>query len=144
MLFIEECFLMVLYNIVCVWCQVIDWWLKDFGVGQVGWLVIVNIVKFRQVLLQIELVNCLGVEGLSVVSLVDWLVKVGFVECVLFEIDWCIKYVVLIEVGQQFYVKVRIVVDVYCKELFVGIDGVCLLVVVELLEEFQVKVEVSL
>ncbi len=140
----EERFSMALHNTARVWRQAIDRRLKDLGVGQAGWLAIANIAKSRQALSQIELANRLGVEGPSVVSLVDRLVKAGLVERAPSETDRRIKHVVLTEAGQQLYAKVKTAADAYRKELLASIDGARLLAAAELLEELQAKVEASL
>jgi len=140
----EERFSMALHHTARIWRQGIDRRLKDLGVGQAGWLAIANIAKSKAALSQIELANLLGVEGPSVVSLVDRLVKAELVERVPSESDRRIKHVVLTEAGQALYAKVRTAADAYRKELLGGIDKARLLAATELLEELQAKVEASL
>ncbi|MBV8035377.1 MarR family transcriptional regulator [Roseateles sp.] len=140
----EERFSLALHNTARIWRQAIDRRLKDQGVGQAGWMAIANIAKSREPLSQIELANRLGVEGPSVVSLVDRLVKLGLVGRVPSETDRRIKHVVLTEAGQQLYAKVRTAADGYRKELLAGIDRERLQAATALLEELQSKVEASL
>ena len=140
----EERFSMALHNTARIWRQGIDRRLKDVGVGQAGWLAIANIAKSREALSQIELANRLGVEGPSVVALVDRLVKAELVERVPSETDRRIKYVVLTEAGQALYAEVKTVADAYRKEMLAGIDKAALEAAADLLEALQAKVEASL
>lgn len=140
----EERFSMTLHNTARIWRQAIDRRLKDLGVGQAGWMAIAKIAKSREALSQIELANQLGVEGPTVVSLVDRLVKGGLVVRVPSETDRRIKHVVLTDAGQALYAKVKTAADGYRKELLAGIDKARLLAATELLEELQAKVEASL
>lgn len=141
---IEERFSMALHHTTRIWRQAIDRRLKGLGVSQAGWLAIANIAKSKAALSQIELANLLGVEGPSVVSLVDRLVKAELVERVPSETDRRIKHVVLTEAGQAIYAKVRTAADAYRKEMLAGFDKARVQAAAELLEELQAKVEASL
>lgn len=141
---LEERFSMALHNTARVWRQAIDRRLKDVGVGQAGWMAIANIAKSKAALSQIELANRLGVEGPTVVSLVDRLVKAGYVERLPSETDRRIKHVVLTDAGQALYGKVRTAAEAYRRELLEGIDKARLQAATGLLEELQAKVEASL
>lgn len=140
----EERFSMALHNTTRIWRQALDRRLKDLGVSQAGWMAIANIAKSKDALSQIELANRLNVEGPTVVSLVDRLVKADLVERVPSETDRRIKYVVLTDAGQAIYAKVKAVADAYRKQVFAGVDKDRLLVAVEVLEELQARVEASL
>ncbi|MBW8848648.1 MAG: MarR family transcriptional regulator [Burkholderiales bacterium] len=140
----EERFSMALHNTTRVWRQALDRRLKDLGVSQAGWMAIANIAKSKDALSQIELANRLNVEGPTVVSLVDRLVKADLVERVPSETDRRIKYVMLTDAGQAIYAKVKAVADAYRKQVFAGVDKDRLLVAVEVLEELQARVEASL
>lgn len=139
----EERFSMALHNTARIWRQGIDRRLKDLGVGQAGWLAIANIAKSREPLSQIELANRLGVEGPSVVALVDRLVKAELVERAPSETDRRIKHVVLTAAGRQLYAKVKTAADAYRAELLGGVDKARLQAATELLEELQARVEAS-
>lgn len=140
----EERFSMALHNTTRIWRQALDRRLKDLGVSQAGWLAIANIAKSRSALSQVELAARLNVEGPTVVSLVDRLVKAELVERVPSETDRRIKHVVLTEAGQAIYAQVKAVADAYRKEMLAGVDRERLLAVVEVLEELQARVEASL
>ncbi len=140
----EERFSMALHNTTRIWRQALDRRLKGLGVGQAGWMAIANIAKSKAALSQIELANRLGVEGPTVVSLVDRLVKADLVERVPSETDRRVKHVVLTEAGQALYAEVKTVADAYRKEMLSSFDKAQLLAAAELLEELQAKVEASL
>lgn len=140
----EERFSMALHNTTRIWRQALDRRLKDLGVSQAGWLAIANIAKSAQALSQIELANRLNVEGPTVVSLVDRLVKGHLVQRVPSETDRRVKHVVLTEAGQAIYAQVKAVADAYRKEMLSSIDKDRLLAAAEVLEELQAKVEASL
>ncbi|CAM4029439.1 MarR family winged helix-turn-helix transcriptional regulator [Roseateles saccharophilus] len=140
----EERFSMALHNTTRIWRQALDRRLKDLGVSQAGWMAIANIAKAREALSQIELANRLNVEGPTVVSLVDRLVKADLVERVPSETDRRIKHVVLTEAGQAIYAKVKAVADAYRRQVFAGIDKERLLAATEILEALQAQVEASL
>lgn len=140
----DERFAMALHHTTRVWRQAIDRRLKDLGVGQSGWMAIATIAKSDEALSQIELANRLGVEGPSVVSLVDRLVKAGHVVRLPSATDRRVKHVVLTEAGQALFAKVKVAADAYRRELLGGIDTARLQAATELLEELQAKVEASL
>lgn len=140
----EERFSMALHNTTRIWRQALDRRLKDLGVSQAGWMAIAHIAKSKAALSQVELASRLSVEGPTVVSLVDRLVKAELVERVPSETDRRIKYVVLTDAGQAVYAKVKTVADAYRKEMLASVDKDRLLVVAEVLEELQARVEASL
>lgn len=140
----EERFSMALHHTTRVWRQALDRRLKDLGVGQAGWMAIATIAKSAEALSQIELANRLGVEGATVVSLVDRLVKAELVVRQPSETDRRIKHVVLTEAGQALYASVRTVADAYRKEMLAGVDRARLQAATDLLEELQARVEASL
>lgn len=140
----EERFSMAMHNTTRIWRQALDRRLKDLGVSQAGWLAIAHIAKSREALSQIELANRLNVEGPTVVSLVNRLVKADLVVRVPSETDRRIKHVMLTDAGQALYAKVKTVADAYRKEMLANIDKERLLVAVEVLEQLQAQVEASL
>jgi len=140
----EERFSMALHLTTRIWRQALDRRLKDLGVGQAGWMAIANIAKSREPLSQIELANRLNVEGPTVVSLVDRLVKAELVVRQPSETDRRIKHVVLTDAGQALYAKVKTAADAYRKEMLAGIDKARLEAATALLEELQARVEASL
>lgn len=141
---IEERFSLALHNTARAWRQAVDRRLKDVGVGQAGWMAIAHVAKAGVPLSQIELANRLGVEGPSVVSLVDRLVKAGLVERAPSETDRRVKHVLLTESGQALYGQVRRAADGFRRELLGELDRERLQAATELLEELQARVEASL
>ncbi|MFT7724018.1 MAG: MarR family transcriptional regulator [Roseateles sp.] len=140
----EERFSMALHHMARAWRQALDRRLKDLGVGQAGWMAIANVANAREALSQTELAARLGVEGPSVVSLVDRLAKAGLVARAPSATDRRVKHVVLTEAGRALYDKVRTVADAYRKELLGGVDRARLQAATEFLEALQARVEASL
>jgi MarR family transcriptional regulator for hemolysin len=77
------------------------------------------------------------------VSMLDRLVKSGFVQRQPSETDRRVKLVVLTEAGMQVYDTVRKEADSFRKELLQGIDADQLLAATELLEALQAATEKS-
>ena len=124
--------------------QAVDRRLRHLGVGQAGWLAITAIAKAKSALSQIELAHALGVEGPSLVSLIDRLVKSGLVERHPSETDRRVKHVLLTEAGRELYANVKSEAALYRQEVLNGLDRDRLLDVTELLETLQSKIEEAL
>jgi MarR family transcriptional regulator for hemolysin len=141
---IEERFALALHNAARIWRQELDRRLRHVGVGQAGWLAIAAIAKAKSALSQIELANTLGVEGPSLVSLIDRLVKAGLVERHPSEKDRRVNHVVLTEAGRELYVIVRSEASRYRLEVLSGVDRDRLLDVTQFLEALQSRIEEGL
>jgi MarR family transcriptional regulator for hemolysin len=83
------------------------------------------------------LAHTLGVEGATMVAMVDRLVKAGLVLREPSATDRRIKRVVLTAAGTSLYDKVRTEAVAFRKELLAGIDPKKLLAATELLETLQ-------
>ena len=93
---------------------------------------------------QSGLANKLGVEGPSVVALVDRLVKAGLVERRPSGDDRRVKHVLLTEAGRELYGKVKSAAAQYRRELLGDIDAARLRDATLLLEALHDKIEASL
>jgi MarR family transcriptional regulator for hemolysin len=93
--------------------------------------------KAPEPLSQSELAQSLGVEGATMVAMVDRLVKAGLVTRVPSATDRRVKRVVLTADGGLLYDKVRAEAAAFRKELLAGIDPKKLLAATELLEGLQ-------
>lgn len=138
---IEERFALALHTTARAWRQGVDRRLKHLGVGQAGWLAIATIAKAHDPLSQIELAQALGVEGPSLVSLIDRLAKAGLVLRRPSGMDRRVKHVVLTEAGREAYASVRSEASRYRHELLNGFDRNRLLEVTQLLESLQTKIK---
>jgi MarR family transcriptional regulator, transcriptional regulator for hemolysin len=134
---LEERFSGALHNSSRAWRQALDRRLKYLGVSQASWMTIAVAAKAPEPLSQSELADSLGVEGATMVAMVDRLVKAGFVVREPSTTDRRIKRVVLTPAGNLLYDKVRAEAAAFRKALLAGIDPKKLLVATELLEGLQ-------
>src|SRR5712671_5918447 len=126
-----------LHNASRAWRQALDRRLKYLGVSQASWMTIAVAAKARAPLSQSELADRLGVEGATMVAMVDRLVKAGLVIREPSVTDRRIKRVVLTQAGNLLYDKVRAEAAALRKELLANIDPKALLVATELLERLE-------
>jgi MarR family transcriptional regulator, transcriptional regulator for hemolysin len=138
---LEERFSGALHNTSRAWRQALDRRLKNLGVSQASWMTIAMAAKARSPLSQSELADKLGVEGATMVAMVDRLVKAGFVIREPSTTDRRVKRVVLTQAGNLLYDKVREVAAAVRQELLADIEPKKLLAATELLESLQGAIE---
>ena len=131
---LDERFSSALHNASRAWRQALDRRLKYLGVSQASWMTIAVAAKARAPLSQSELGDQLGVEGATMVAMVDRLVKAGLVIREPSTTDRRIKRVVLTQAGNLLFDKVRAEAAAFRKEVLVNIDPKALLAATELLE----------
>src|SRR5271170_2996849 len=129
---LEERFSNALHSTSRSWRQAVDRRLKYLGVSQASWMTIAFAAKARSPLSQSELADRLGVEGATMVAMVDRLVKAGLVRREASTQDRRVKRVVLTPAGVALYNKVRTEAVAFRKELLAGIDPKKLLAATEL------------
>jgi MarR family transcriptional regulator for hemolysin len=134
---LDERFSSALHSTSRAWRQALDRRLKYLGVSQASWMTIAVAAMARAPLSQSELADRLGVEGATMVAMVDRLVKAGLVIREPSTTDRRIKRVVLTQAGNLLYDKVRAEAAAFRKELLADIDPKALLVATELLEELE-------
>jgi len=134
---LQERFSSALHNTSRAWRQAVDRRLKYLGVSQASWMTIAAAAKAHSPLSQSELADSLGVEGATMVAMVDRLVKSGLVVREPSTTDRRIKRVVLTPAGHLLYGKVREEASAFRKELLANIDHKKLNVATELLEGLQ-------
>jgi MarR family transcriptional regulator for hemolysin len=134
---VEERFSGALHNTSRAWRQALDRRLKYLGVSQASWMTIAVAAKARSPLSQSELADKLGVEGATMVAMVDRLVKAGLVVREPSITDRRVKRVVLTQAGNLLYDKVREEAAAFRQELLAAIDSKKLLAATELLESLQ-------
>jgi MarR family transcriptional regulator for hemolysin len=138
---IEERFSSALHNTARGWRLLVDRRLKDLSMSQASWLTVAVAAKSKVPLAQIELANRVGVEGATMVAMLDRLAKAGLIVRVPSETDRRVKLVTLTAEGLELYDKVRIEANAVRKQLLSGIDPKVLLTATELLEALQGVVE---
>src|SRR5271170_5979307 len=130
---LEERFADALHSTARAWRQVVDRRLKSLGLSQASWMTIAVAAKARAPLSQSELADRLGVEGATMVAMVDRLVKAGLVVREASKTDRRVKRVVLTDAGNVLYEKVRTEAAAFRKELLAHTDASKLLAAIELL-----------
>jgi MarR family transcriptional regulator for hemolysin len=140
---VEERFADALHNTARAWRLAVDRRLKSLGVSQASWMTITVAAKARTPLSQSELADRLAVEGATMVSMVDRLVKAGLVLREPSTTDRRVKHVVLTDAGNRLYARVRAEAAAVRKELLRDIDPKHLLVATELLEKLQGIIEAA-
>ncbi len=140
---IEERFSAALHSTARGWRLAVDRRLRDLGMSQASWMTVAVAAKAKAPLAQIELANRVGVEGATMVAMLDRLEKSGLVVRVPSATDRRVKQVRLTPAGSKLYEKVRAEGDAVRKRLLGGIDPTLLLAATELLEGLQTVVEAA-
>lgn len=134
---LEERFSNALHSTSRSWRQAVDRRLKYLGVSQASWMTIAIAAKARSPLSQSELADKLGVEGATMVSMIDRLVKAGLVNREASTTDRRVKRVVLTAAGIKIYEKVKAEAMALRRDLLANTDQKKLLLATELLEGLQ-------
>ncbi|MGD0494185.1 MAG: MarR family transcriptional regulator [Steroidobacteraceae bacterium] len=140
---LEERFADVLHGAARIWRQAIDRRLKHLGMSQASWMTIAVASKAPIPLSQSELADRLGVEGATMVAMVDRLVKAGFIVRQPCRHDRRINRVVLTEAGNRLVETVQAETAAVRKELLASIDPAKLAIATELLETLHRLIERS-
>jgi MarR family transcriptional regulator for hemolysin len=138
---LDERFSKALHYTARAWRQSLDRRLKDLGLGQAGWLTIACAAASETPLSQSEIATQVGVEGATMVAMIDRLVKADLVKREPSPADRRVKLIVLTEQGQLLYARVKKEADICRKELLSGIDENLLLQTTELLEKLRLAAE---
>ena len=139
----EERFSNALHTASRAWRQAVDRRLRYLGVSQASWLTIAVAAKASAPLSQSELAERLGVEGATMVSMVDRLVKAGLMLREPSTSDRRIKRIVLTQTGNSLYDKVRAETDAFRRELLADVDPKKLLAATDLLESLQGAIDAT-
>lgn len=131
---VDERFSDALHSTSRSWRQAVDRRLKYLGVSQASWMTIAIAAKADTPLSQSELADRLGVEGATMVAMVDRLVKAGLVVREASSTDRRVKRVVLTPAGVAIYAKVKTEADALRSQLLAKVDAKQLLIATELLE----------
>lgn len=144
MLTLEERFTAALHNAARCWRQALDRHLKSLGIGQAGWMAIAMIAKAGQPQSQTDLAHKLGVEDPTMMSMIDRLVKAGFVTRQPSATDRRVKLAVLTADGLALYRKVKTEADAFRLEFLADVDKEKLRSATEMLEALDAAVEARL
>jgi MarR family transcriptional regulator for hemolysin len=138
---LEERFSDALHSTSRAWRQAVDRRLKYLGVSQASWMTIAYAAKARSPLSQSELADKLGVEGATMVAMIDRLVNAGLVTREASTTDRRVKRVVLTSAGSKIYDRVKAEAAALRKELLTDTDPKKLLIATELLESLREVIE---
>jgi MarR family transcriptional regulator for hemolysin len=131
---LDERFSDALHNTARGWRLAVDRRLKHLGMSQASWVTIAVAARAGTPLSQSELAYRLGVEGATMVVMVDRLVKAGLVLREPSIVDRRVKRVVLTAAGQRLYHTVKTEAAAVRKELLANVDPRKLAVATEVLE----------
>lgn len=138
---LQAAFSTALHNTGRSWRQAIDQRLKDLGVSQAAWLTIAMVAKAASAPSQKQLADLLGVEGPTVVAMIDRLVASHYVERIASPIDRRVKLIALTAEGHALFAKVKSRADVFRAELLDGFDADTLRAATSLLEQVEARVQ---
>src|SRR5271166_5025933 len=132
---LNERFSAALHTTARAWRQALDRRIRYLGVSQASWLTIAVIAKAGAPLSQSELADRLAVEGATMVSMVDRLVKAGLVVREPSKVDRRVKRVVLTAAGSALYAKVKTEAESFRREVLAHVPPDELRAATELLEK---------
>jgi len=138
---VDERFSAALHGAARQWRLLIDRRLKGLGLSQAGWITITMAAKAKAPMSQSELAHSVGVEGATMVAMLDRLARAGLVERVPSETDRRVKLVAVTAAGRALYDEVKREASTVRKELLGGMDPEQLLAVTELLEALAARIE---
>ena len=136
-----ERFSAAVHNTARGWRLLIDKQLKHLGIGQAGWMTIAMIAKSAEPMSQRALADLVGVEGPSMVSMLDRLEREGLVTRAPSPTDRRVKLVHLTEAGTTLYQQVREQANAVRAALLGDIAPDKLAAATELLELLRARIE---
>lgn len=137
----QERFSTALHATARSWRIALDARLKDLGVGQSGWLTIAILAKSKSELSQRALAEQLGVEGPSVVSMLDRLETAGLVLRAPCSTDRRVKLIHLTDAGRALFAKVRKQADAFRASVLGDVPPEQLAAATALLEQLRTRIE---
>jgi MarR family transcriptional regulator for hemolysin len=140
----QERFSTALHATARSWRIALDARLKDLGVGQSGWLTIAILAKSKDELSQRALADQLGVEGPSVVAMLDRLEAAGLVLRAPSPTDRRVKLIHLTDAGRALYAKVRKQADAFRASVLGDVPPAQLAAATALLETLRTRIEEGL
>jgi MarR family transcriptional regulator for hemolysin len=138
---LDERFSRALHNASRSWRQAMDRRLKYLGMSQASWMTVAMAAKADSPLSQSELADRLGIEGATMVAMVDRLVGADLVKREASTTDRRVKRVVLTRAGLDLYQKLKSEAAALRGEMLADVDPKKLLAATELLEYLQAKID---
>jgi MarR family transcriptional regulator for hemolysin len=140
----EERFAAALHTSARLWRLALDKRLKHLGIGQSGWMTIAMIAKAGEPMSQRALADLVGVEGPSMVSMLDRLERDGFVTRAPSALDRRVKLVHLTDAGKTIYAEVLKEATPFRAGLMADVDQEALAAATVLLETLKKRIEDAL
>jgi len=140
----EERFSAALHTSARLWRLALDKRLKHLGIGQSGWMTIAMIAKSGEPMSQRALADLVGVEGPSMVSMLDRLERDGFVVRAPSAQDRRVKLVQLTDAGSTVYAEVLKEAGAFRADLLADVDPAALAAATTLLETLRKRIEDAL
>ena len=134
---LDERFSTALHNAARGWRLAVDRRLKDLGMSQAAWVTIAVAAQAKTPMSQIELAHRVGVEGPTMVAMLDRLARSGLIVRVPSTSDRRIKRVTVTASGSALYEKVRIEATAVRRQLLGGVDPKLLRAAAQLLESLH-------
>ncbi|WP_410016557.1 MarR family winged helix-turn-helix transcriptional regulator [Sodalis sp. C49] len=119
----------------------IDRRLKYLGLSQASWVAVAAIAGAQSPLSQSELALILGVEGATIVSMIDRLVKLDLVQRIPTAQDRRKKLLVVTAEGKALYEKVRMEADAIGKEILENVTEQDIQVAMQVLTKIYAATE---
>ena len=138
---VEERFSAALHTSARLWRLALDKRLKHLGIGQSGWITIAMVAKAAEPMSQRALADLVGVEGPSMVSMLDRLERDGFVTRATSPTDRRVKLVQLTDNGKTLYAEVINEAAPFRADLLAGLDPQAMAAATALLETLKKRLE---
>jgi MarR family transcriptional regulator for hemolysin len=138
---VNERFSQALHITARVWRLAVDRRLKYLGLSQAGWRTITMVARSDTPLSQSDLAHRLGVEGPTMVGMIDRLARDGLIERSVSSTDRRVKLITLTQAGEEAFERVKIEGALFRDNLLKNFDDTQKLRVAELLEKIQQLVE---
>ncbi|MDQ2819540.1 MAG: MarR family transcriptional regulator [Pseudomonadota bacterium] len=133
-----------LHNTARAWRQGIDRQLKDLGVSQAGWMTIAMVARTAEPLSQKQLADLLGVEGPTIVAMVDRLVTAQMVVREASLLDRRVKLIRLTPAGDALYARVKVAADAFRISVLAGLDPAAIDAATALMDTIRARIEAQL
>ena len=133
-----------LHHTARAWRQGIDRQLKDLGVSQAAWMTIAMVAKAAEPLSQKQLADVLGVEGPTIVAMVDRLVAAKLVLREASTLDRRVKLIRLTAAGDAMYARVKVEAEAFRTSVLAGLDPAAIDAAVALLDTIRTRIEAQL
>lgn len=130
-----------LHNTARAWRQGIDRQLKDLGVSQAGWMTIAMVAKSAEPPSQKQLADLLGVEGPTIVAMVDRLVSAQLVLREASTLDRRVKLIRLTPAGEAMYDRVKIAAEAFRASVLEGLDPAAIDAATQLMDTIRARIE---